>query len=194
MGLRDRYGEHLRKQDVKFRETHLGAERKSGDAGGTPYPYIAYHESNAAAFLELCSILSVIFGMGLMIVLPTGDSSVPAYLAWLAGIVIVNRAFAAAARSVNNRQVREKITLDADYARYFAAAYPEQAHLCTELNELYAMNPDAEPAPDTQMQQKTQAARDKKLKTIITAAYLGFLLVLFLALMAFCVWAMHENI
>lgn len=194
MSVRGSYGEHLRRQTAKFRETHLGAERKSGDAGGTPYPYIAYHESNAAAFLELCSILSVVFGMGLMIVLPAGDSSVLTYLAWIAGIVIVNRAFAAAARRVNNRQVREKITLDVEYARYFASVYPEQAHLCTELNELYAMNPDAAPAPDTQMQQKAQTARDEKLKKIITAASLGFLLVLFIALMAFCVWAMHENI
>lgn len=194
MGLSDRYGEHLRRKDARFRERHLGAARKSGNAGGNPYPYIAYHESNAAAFLELCSILSVVFGMGLLIVLPSDDADVWTYLAWLAGIVIVNRMLAWAARAVNDAQVRQKISTDTEYARYFAAAYPEQAHVCAELNELYAMNPDAGLTLDTKMQQKTQAARDEKLKQMITVVSLGFLLVLFIAFMAFCVWAMHENI
>lgn len=194
MGLREQYAAHLRERDAQFRETHLGAERTSGDTGRISYPYIAYHESGAAAFLELCSILSVIFGMGLMAVLLHNSDGILPYLIFLAGIVLVNRIFAVTARIVNNADVRRKISRDTEYARYFAMKYPAQARMCAELNDAYACNPDAELTLDTRMRQKADAQRDDKIKTIITAASLSFLGLMFLAMMAFCFWAMHENI
>ena len=178
----------------RFDETHLGAARASGSTGSFSYPYIAYHESGIAAFLELCSILSVIFGMGLMLVCLHNGEGLPVYLVWIAGIALVNRIFAISARHVNNADVRRKISRDAEYARYFAMKYPAQAQLCAALNDAYACNPDAPPALDTRMQQAADAKRDDRIKKIITVVSLSFLSVIFLALMAFCFWAWHENI
>ena len=192
--MRDRYRAHLRQREAKFRARHLGAERATGSTGRDSYPYIAYHESHAAAVLELCSVLSVIFGMGLMIVLPTEDSAAWSYLAWVIGLVLLNRMLALLARIVNDVQVRHKISTDAEYARYFAAKYPGEAQLCAELNEIYALNPDAVPPEQILAKRQPEPQREARFKRIITAASLSFLLLMFFALMAFCVWAMKENI
>lgn len=194
MGWLNRRQMRLNEKSVRFGNTHLGAERKTGSAGQTEYPYIAYRESNAAAWLELCSILSVVCGMGLLFVLPDSKKDSPAeILLFAAGMIVVNRLFAVLARLVNNAQVRKRIVNDTDYAYVFAYKYPAQAHVCAELNPAYAANPDAVPAE--QIRQKLEQERNDSEKTrrIILAAGLGFLVLVLIAAILFFAWVIRET-
>ena len=127
MGLSEQRQEKLKQKRIRFGNTHLGAQQRSGSAGTTDYPYIAYNECGAAMLLELCSILSVIAGLGLMYALSgSRNSSLSDYLLYAGGILLFNRGFAVAAKLVNNAQVRKRIVNDTDYAYEFAYKYPEQ--------------------------------------------------------------------
>ena len=194
MGLSEQRQEKLKQKRIRFGNTHLGAQQRSGSAGTTDYPYIAYNECGAAMLLELCSILSVIAGLGLMYALSgSRNSSLSDYLLYAGGILLVNRGFAVAAKLVNNAQVRKRIVNDTDYAYEFAYKYPEQAHICRELNPAYAANPDAVPADEI----REKLTREKKdfepKRKIICAAGLGFLALALIAMIVFCVWAYRET-
>lgn len=174
MGLNGR--ERQEQKRIRFGNTHPGAKQRSGSAGTIDYPYIAYNECGAAMLLELCSVLSVIAGLGLVSVLLGGrNAALSDYLLAAGGILLVNRAFAVLAKYVNNAQVRKRIAADTDYAYEFAYKYPEQAHLCTELNPCYAANPDAVPAEQIREKLEQEANGFEKTRKIICVAGLGFL-------------------
>ena len=110
---------------IRFGASHPGAVRRSGNAGGYDFPYIAYHESFAADCLEITSIIAVVIGMGLMYaLLDSEQNSLSDYGLFALGIFAVNRAFALSARAVNNASVKKRIASDIDYAREFAVKYP----------------------------------------------------------------------
>lgn len=179
---------------IRFGNTHLGAKRRSGSAGTIDYPYIAYHECGTAMLLELCSILSVIAGLGLIYVLLGSEKNVLSdYLLAAGGILLVNRAFAVSAKYVNNAQVKKRIISDTDYAYEFAYKYPEQAHICTELNPAYAANPDAVPAEEIREKLEREANGFERTRRILCAAGLGFLFLVLLAAIVFCVWVYRET-
>ena len=186
--------ERQQKKRIRFGNMHLGAKQRSGSAGTIDYPYIAYNECGAAMLLELCSILSVIAGLGLVFVLLGGRNAVLSdYLLAAGGMLLVNRAFAASAKYVNNAHVKKRIVSDTDYAYEFAYKYPEQAHLCTELNPCYAANPDAVPAEKIREKLEQEANSFEKTRKIICVAGLGFLFLVLAAAVIFCVWVWRET-
>ena len=180
----------------RFGDTHLGASKASGRAGTYDYPYIAYHESNAAAVLELLSIISVIAGMGAMLFVSfrtEGGLSLAAVVKWAIGIFLANRAFALLAWKVNNVQVRNRIVNDTEYACYFAWKYPAQAHICEELNPAYAANPDTYPEAHFLQKQAEQAKKDAPVIRWIGILGIGFLVIAAIAFIAFIIWVKHET-
>ena len=194
MGAAEESRAHADKKKIRFGKTHLGAERMSGRAGTHEFPYIAYHECNAAAVLELCSLLSVIFGMGLMLAKYDNAQGLRPVLFWAAGILAVNRVFAVSAKLINNAVVRHKLVNDSDYARKFAVKYPEQAQICRELNMAFDANPDAVPEEEIRGKIAEEPQMPETTRKIILIVSLSFLGLVLLGLMAFCLWAMHEGI
>ena len=178
----------------RFGNTHPGAVRRSGMAGTIDYPYIAYNECGAAMLLELCSIFSVIAGLGLIyVLLGSGKSRLSDYLLAAGGILLVNRAFAVSAKHVNRAQVRKRIAADTDYAYEFAYKYPEQAHICAELNPCYAADPDAVPVEAIREKLEREANGFEKTRKIICAAGLGFLFLVLVAAILFFAWVIRET-
>ena len=192
MGLNGK--ERTERKRIRFGNTHLGAKLRSGNAGTIDYPYIAYNECGIAMLLELCSILSVIGGLGLIyVLLGGGEYGLSDYLLAAGGILLVNRIFAVSAKYVNNAQVKKRIVNDTDYAYEFAYRYPEQAHICRELNPAYAANPDAVPAEQIRERLRQRADGSETARKIICAAGLGFLFLVLLAAIAFCMWVYRET-
>lgn len=184
----------MRSSAQRFAETHLGAKRMTGTAGTYSYPYIAYRESNSAAFLELCSVLAVIAGLGLMFALHDSEKGFSCVLLRAAEIFLANRLFAVLARIVNNAAVRRRIINDTDYAYRFAAKYPAQAHICCELNMVYAANPDAVSPEELRAMIADEPHISEKLRKTILIGSLSFLGLVCIGLIAFVLWAMHEGI
>ena len=179
---------------LRFGNTHLGAQKCSGNAGSLDFPYIAYHESGAANYLELTSILAVIAGMGLMFVLLNSEkNSFGDYCLFALGIFAVNRAFALLARTINNAQVRSRIARDEQYAREFAVKYPEQAYICRELNEMYAVNPDAVPEDELRAAIEEKEIAESTKVRIIGYILFAFFLLLSAAFIGFLIWAFRET-
>lgn len=179
---------------LRFGASHLGAVRRSGNAGGYDFPYIAYHESFAAECLELTSIIAVVAGLGLMYVLLSSEqNSLSDYGLFALGIFAVNRAFALSARAVNNASVKRRIASDIDYAREFAVKYPEQAYICRELYEHYAANPDAVPADEIRRRYEARECGEQRKVRIF--GYVLFILFLLLsaAFTGFLIWAYCET-
>ena len=188
---------HTAQRTDRFGSTHLGAARVSGQAGTHSYPYIAYRESNAAAFLELLSIIAVIIGLGGMLygslMLTENGLSLPDVLKWAAGIFLANRAFALLAWKVNNARVRRRIINDSEYAYYFAWKYPAQAHICKELNPVCAANPDTYPEAYFLQKEAERAKKDAPAIRLIGILGIGFLVAAAIALIAFCLWVKRET-
>ena len=77
MGFTDDYAERLRRKQLRFRKTHLGAEQRTGDAGGQGvYGYTAYHECSAAAVLECVSLVATVVLIGIAFVLLSHADSI----------------------------------------------------------------------------------------------------------------------
>ena len=142
MGLIQAYRAHVLRKQARFSERHLGAAKRSGNAGTISYPYTAYRESGWGAFLEIFSILAFIAGCGAaFVLLSRADSVIYVFIA-LAVLLAGKLLLSELARLVNNAHVRHKIRTNSEYAEYFAVMYPRQEHLCRALNEIYAANPD----------------------------------------------------
>ena len=122
-----------------------------------------------------------------------GEYGLSDYLLAAGGILLVNRIFAVSAKYVNNAQVKKRIVNDTDYAYEFAYRYPEQAHICRELNPAYAANPDAVPAEQIRERLRQRADGSETARKIICAAGLGFLFLVLLAAIAFCMWVYRET-
>ena len=193
MGLTEKRRTRLEQRRIRFGNTHLGAKRASGNAGTFDFPYISYSESNAAGWLEVCSILSVIFGMGLMYTMLQNAEGFAPYLWFAAGIFLVNRAFALLAWKVNNVQVRRRIVNDTDYAFEFAYKYPEQAHICGELNPAYAANPDAVPAEQIREKLRQESRSFDRTRRLICIAGLSLLVLILIGAIIFCRWVIRET-
>ncbi len=185
--------ERAEKKRMRFGQTHLGASRCSGNAGEYSYPYIAYHESGAANYLELGSILSVIIGMGMMYVFFDNAEGFVCAAKWAAGIFLVYRALALAARGGNNASVKKRIAADVEYAMEFAVKYPEQAALCRELNETYAVHADAFPEEEIRARIAEKEKSETHRLRMIGYALFGLFLLLSAALIGFFIWAYRET-
>ncbi|MBQ8922648.1 MAG: hypothetical protein IJ060_10920 [Oscillospiraceae bacterium] len=182
---------HFERKNARFAERHLGARQYTGNAGTISYPYTAYRESGWGAFLELFSILAFIAGAGAGFVMLSDAGHLWQVFAVLAALFIGKLLLSELARIVNNAHVRYKIRHHADYAEYFAFMYPAQEHLCRELNEIYAANPDADPELRVRLQMKLEERDDSRMKKVILILGLGFLILVLIAAVAGCIWVQH---
>ena len=110
------------RRELRFSRTHPGAEHI------LRHPSLwltAYHECTAAAVLEsaaaVCVPLCLLMGVCLLRV------SMPAGLVMLPAAAVLWLSLKLTARTVNSRHVRRRLEQSAEYASYFAQAYPEQA-------------------------------------------------------------------
>ena len=194
MGFTDDYAERLRRKQLRFRKTHLGAEQRTGDAGGQGvYSYTAYHECSAAAVLECVSLVATVVLIGIAFVLLSHADSIWYVLIALAAVILFRHLTKWLIRLLNNAIVKRKIRMDAEFAAYFALQYPEHAQLCTELNEIYAANPDAIPAEEIRTQINDARSRDEKILRAIGYAGLGFLILTAIAFVLFIKWVIRET-
>ena len=194
MGFIEQYGERLRKKQLRFRQTHLGAEQRTGDAAGQDaYSYTAHHECSAAAVLECLSLVGTVVLIGVEAVWLRQVKSIWYLPIALAAVILFRHLTKRLVRLLNNALVKHKIRTDAEYAAYFALQYPEHAQLCTELNEIYAANPDAIPAEEIRTQINDARSRDEKILRAIGYAGLGFLILTAIAFVLFIKWVIRET-
>ena len=192
MRFTEHYGERLRRKQLQFRKTHLGAEQRTGDAAGQgAYSYTAYHECPAAAVLECLSLVAAVILIGAAAVWLRRAGSMLHVLIALAAVILFRHLTKWLIRLLNNALVKQKIRKDAEYAAYFALQYPEHAQLCAELNEIYAANPDAIPAREIRMQIKSSRSKDEKILRAVGYAGLGFLIAI--AFVIFAAWVIRET-
>ena len=194
MGFIEQYGERLRRKQLRFRQTHLGAEQRTGDAAGQgAYSYTAYHECPTASVLECLSLVAAVILIGAAAVWLRRAGSMLHVLIALAAVILFRHLTKWLIRLLNNALVKQKIRKDAEYAAYFALQYPEHAQLCAELNEIYAANPDAIPAREIRMQIKSSRSKDEKILRAVGYAGLGFLILIAIAFVIFAAWVIRET-
>jgi len=183
------------KRREAFHRRYPGCEKRFADIGQGGFQYIAYLECNAAAVLELCGILTVIFTVGAAVVYlreHPPDHAAAVFL-WLIGVYFSGIPFRVLARVVNNVSVRKRIRTDSDYAYYFAWKYPEQKALCAELNAQYEAYPDAVPAAVFAAKAAMQEKRERPLRRILCVVGIGILAALMIGFVLFCLWVKHET-
>lgn len=194
MGFTEHFAERLREKELRFRKTHLGAEQRTGDAGGQgAYSYTAYRECAAAAALECVSLVASVVLIGIAFVLLSHADSIWYVLAALAAVILFRHLTKLLIRLLNNVLVKRNIRKDAEYAAYFALQYPEHAQLCAELNEIYAANPDAVPAEEIRARMTGARSRDERILRAVGYAGLGFLVLIAAAFVIFIIWVIHET-
>lgn len=111
----------------------------------------------------------------------------------LAAVILFRHLTKYLVRLLNNYLVKRKISADTEYAAYFALQYPEHAALCSELNEIYAANPDAIPAKEIRTQIRDGRSRDIRILRAIGYAGLGLLILAAIAFAVFTAWVIRET-
>lgn len=111
------------------------------------FTYIDYKECIVAALIEYGAVFLTIGGLAAIIltVMKIGPANAAVSVVFL---IIANILLRLLAGAVNNLLIKRKIGDNAEFAKYFAVAYPEHAELCRSLNEEYAINPDVIPDVD----------------------------------------------
>ena len=182
-----------RKKD--FQRRHPGAVRKYAEIGQGGFYYTAYCESNLAAMLELCSILTVVVMAGVAVIYLREHPPENMWIAVLCvpAVFCTGIPFRWLARTANYAIVRNRIRTDTDYAYYFAWKYPDQKALCTELNMQYAAYPDAVPEQVFLEKEARQKQKDEPFRRIILFAGFGLLTALAVGFVLFCLWVKHET-
>lgn len=194
MSFAERYTAGLHEKQLRFRKTHFGAEQRFGDAAGQgAYGYTAYHECSAAMLLECLSLVGTVVLIGAAFVWLSTAGGIVKVLIALAAVLLFRHLTKYLVRLLNNFLVKRKISADAEYAAYFAMQYPEHAKLCAELNEIYAVNPDAIPAKEIRTQIQDGRSRDIKILRAVGYAGLGLLILAAIAFAVFTAWVIRET-
>ena len=179
----------------QFQRRYPGAVRQYIDIGQGGFFITAYRESNLAAFLELCSILSVIAAVGLTFVYLRDHPPENKWMVLLCvpAVLCSGMPFKWLARAANSVIVRNRIRKDNDYAYYFAWKYPDQKNLCEELNMQYAAYPDAVPETVFLEQEARQKQKDEPLRKILCTGGIGILAAVAVGFVLFCLWVRRET-
>lgn len=158
----------------------LGAEKVNVNGYQVSFTYWYYKESDLAAAVEYFGIFLVVFTCG-AVILNAYRIGVARGLINIALSLLLNYPIKKCAAVLNDFCVRKKIRESADFAKYFAVTYPEHSNLCGELNDEYAVNPDAIPYRD--FHPKRQLAMN-----IFALAGLILLFLIAVAFIAGCIW------
>lgn len=130
------------------------------------FTYTDYKECGAAALIEYSSVFLSI-GWLAVIVLNIMKIGIANAAAAIVLLIVVNIMLRILAGAVNDFLIKRRIGENAEFAKYFAAVYPEHAELCKDLNEEYAVNPDMIPDVDF------HPNRAKKQKAVNVIKYIG---------------------
>lgn len=157
---------------MTLRKNRLGSEKIFANipsAGG--FTYTAYKECGIAALLEYGVIFLTIGGLAAIILTIMKIGPANAAIAVIS-LIIANILLRMLAGAVNDQLIKRKISENTEFAKYFAAAYPEHAELCEILNEEYAINSDAIPDIDFH----PNRAKAQKAANVIKYIGLGILM------------------
>lgn len=165
---------------MKAKEERLGAEKVDVNGFYVSLSYWYYKESNLAAAVEYFGIFLVCFTLG-AVILNVNSIGLKKSFINAAAALLLNYPLRKAAAALNDICVKRKIKENADFAKYFAVTYPQYSELCEELNDEYAVNPDAVPYRD--FHPKRQLAMN-----IAALIGLGLLFLIAAAAIIACIW------
>ena len=166
-----------------MKKQRLGAEKVFANIYSGGFTYTDYKECGIAALLEYGTIFLMIGGLAaivltIMKIAPANAAAAAIFL------IIANILLRTLAGAVNDTLVKRKISESAEFAKYFAAAYPEHAELCEILNEEFAINPDSIPDVDFH----PNRAKAQKAANIIKCIGLGILVLLCIGCFVLVKW------
>lgn len=167
-----------------MKKPKLGAEKVFADIPyGGGFTYTVYKECGIAALLEYGSLFLTIGGLAAIVltIIKIGPANAAAAAIFL---IISNILLRTLAGAVNDALVKRKISESAEFAKYFAATYPEHAELCEILNEEFAINPDSIPDVDFH----PNRAKAQKAANIIKCIGLGILVLLCIGCFVLVKW------
>lgn len=147
------------------------------------FTYTAYKECGIAAMLEYGVIFLTIGGLGAIVLTIQKIGPANAAIAVIS-LIITDILLKTLAGAVNDTLIKRKIGENSEFAKYFAAAYPEHAELCEILNEEFAVNPDAIPDVDFH----PDRAKIQKAANVIKYIGLGILLIACIGLFILAKW------
>ena len=165
---------------MKKKEERLGAEKVNVNSQYVCMSYWYYKESDLAAAVEYFGIFLVCFAIGAVII-NANSIGIKKGLINIAAAFLLNYPVRKAAAALNDFCGRRKIKESADFAKYFAVTYPQYSGLCEELNDEYAVNPDAVPYRD--FHPKRQLVMN-----IVALIGLGLLFLIAVAAIIACIW------
>lgn len=147
------------------------------------FTYTDYKECGIAALLEYCVIFLTIGGLAAIVLTIRKIGPAKAAIAVIS-LIITDILLKMLSGAVNDLLVKRKIGENAEFAKYFAAAYPEHAELCEILNEEYAVNPDVIPDVDFH----PDRAKLQKAANVIKYIGLGILLLACVGIFVLAKW------
>ena len=167
-----------------MKKQRLGAEKRfTNVASYGGFTYIVYNECPQAALIEYGAFFMTLGGLAAIILLIFKIGTFNTIFGTIM-IFIGNILLRQLAGSVNDNLVKRKISESAEFAKYFAAAYPEHAELCEILNEEFAINPDSIPDVDFH----PNRAKAQKAANIIKCIGLGILVLLCIGCFVLVKW------
>lgn len=167
-----------------LKKSKLGAEKIFADI--PPYisfTYTVYKECAIAALIEYGVIFLTVGGLAAIVLTIMRIGVAKAAIAAIS-LIIVDILLRILAGAVNDHLVKRKIGENAEFAKYFAAEYPEHAELCEILNEEYAVNPDMIPDVDFHPNRETS----QKAANVIKFIGLGILLLASIGIFILAKW------
>ena len=165
---------------MKKKKERLGAEKVDVSNLYVSFSYWYYKESDLAAAVEYFGIFLVCFAAGAVII-NANSIGIKKGLINIAAALLLNYPVRKAAAALNDICVKRKIRGNVDSAKYFAVTYPQYSGLCEELNDEYAVNPDAVPYRD--FHPKRQLVMN-----IVALVGLGLLFLIAAAAIITCIW------
>lgn len=167
-----------------MKKSKLGAEKIFADIPPhVSFTYTVYKECAIAALIEYSVIFLTVGGLAAIVLTIMKIGLAKAAIGGIS-LIIADILLKILAEAVNDHLVKRKIGENAEFAKYFAAEYPEHAELCEILNEEYAVNPDMIPDVDFHPnREKTQKAAN-----VIKYIGLGILLIASIGIFILAKW------
>lgn len=167
-----------------MKKNKLGAEKIFANiAAYGGFTYTDYKECGAASLIEYSVIFLTIGGLAAIVLTIMKIGLAKAAIAVIS-LIIADILLKILAGAVNDRLVKRKIGGNAEFAKYFAAEYPEHAELCEILNEEYAVNPDGIPDVDFHPNRE----KSQKATNVIKYIGLGILLLASIGIFILAKW------
>lgn len=167
-----------------MKKQRLGAEKRFANVasyGG--FTYTVYKECPQAALIEYGAFFLTLGGLAAIILLIFKIGIFNAIFGTVM-IIIGNFLLRQLAGIVNDMLVKRKISESSEFAKYFAAAYPQHKELCRSLNEEFAVTPDSIPDIDFH----PNRAKAQKAANIVKCIGLGILVLLCIGYLVLIKW------